>query len=213
MKTDELGKDVFERAIDTLSDKISTHGLAEERRTGGSTGSSACATARSLRHSSREAMQRVVLEMMIEVNTFLTDGTFRMVRYAPENTPAEEATHGAESGLKRNAYACRMVHAELISYFTAGMSALITDGIPRVFCIRPTTSVRCGDCCVDFDPFSILSRDNLALCEQCRVLVCTDCYMKRAETLKNINNGKPLTNSVMDEHKELWRCVRCINHC
>ncbi|MEC7000406.1 MAG: hypothetical protein VXX04_01065, partial [Actinomycetota bacterium] len=142
--TPELGKDANAAATDAVYDST-WRALLAETRVGGSTGTSAFSGPRSLRVSRLEAMQRVVLELLTEVNSFCENGTYRMTRFAPQNTISEEAV-SVETGVERNANACRVVHQELCNYFHCGISALITEGIPRVMPLRPNTRVKCGDC-------------------------------------------------------------------
>ena len=209
-KASYLGKETFATALNTTSGRLARIAISDRRKASGSTGSAAQAWARSVRISTRAAMQRVVLEIMIELNRFLTDGTFRMCRYAAENTPEEEAVSGIATGIARNANACRVVHSDLVTYFTSGVSALITDGIPRVFPIRPNTRVRCGDCGERFDPLCVTTRDNLAVCEECNVLFCLGCYSIRVKNMIAANGGDPITLQTMNEHPHLMRCVRCV---
>jgi len=205
-----LGRDTHADALETTCDRVSKLNLAERRRLSGATGGTAMATSSTVRHSSRESMQRVVLELMIEVNTFLTDGTFKAHRFAPINSPSDEAIQGSKTGLEMNAIACRTTHADLITYFYSGVSALITDGISRVVCIRPTTSVTCGDCGDDFDPLWTLPRDNLSLCSECSVLFCHGCYLERMERLKLANGGgNTITACFMEANNDLLQCRRC----
>ena len=209
-KISYLGKEAFDAAMGVTSGRLARIAVSDRRKAGGSTGSAAQAWARSVRISTRAAMQRVVLETVIEVNRFLTDGTFRMCRYAAENTPEEEAFSGAATGIARNANACHVVHSDLVTYFTSGVSALITEGIPRVFPIRPNTRVRCGDCGNGFDPLWVTVRDNLAVCEECNVLFCLDCYKIRVKNMIAANGGDTITLKIMNEHPQLMRCVRCV---
>jgi hypothetical protein len=204
-----LGRDTHADALETTCDRVSKLNLAERRRLSGATGSTSMATSATMRHSSRASMQRVVLEIMIEVNTFLTNGTFKAHRFAPANSPSDEATHGSKTGLEMNAVACRTAHADLITYFYSGVSALITDGIPRLVCIRAKTSVQCGDCGDDFDPLWTLPRDNLSLCGECSVLFCQACYLERMEKLKLANGGNTITACVLEENKQMLQCRRC----
>lgn len=205
-----LGKNVCENALDATSAKLTRVAIADKRRTTASTGSAAQSWARSTRIATRAAMQRVVLEMMTELNTFLTSGTFRNCRFAAENTPAEEAFSGASSGIPRNVNACRVVHADLLHFFTSGVSVLITDGIPRVFPIRPSTRIRCGDCGEHFSPLSIAPRDNLAVCEECNVLFCLQCYNARVQKMIDANGGNAITPMTMNKFPALTRCPRCV---
>ena len=209
-KISYLGNEAFDAAVDTTSGRLARIAVSGRRKAGGSTGSAAQAWARSVRISTRAAIQRVVLETMIEMNRFLTDGTFRMCRYAAENTPEEEAVSGVATGIARNANACRVVHSDLVNYFTAGVSALITEGIPRVFPIRPNTRAKCGDCGNGFDPLWIAVRDNLAVCEECNVLFCLECYTIRVKNMVAANGGDTITLKTMNEHPQLMRCVRCV---
>lgn len=204
-----LGNEAYADALDGVCDSVSRANLNEFRSATGATGSTGMATAAAVRHSSKEAMQRTVLEIMLEVNTFSTDGTFRSCRYAQINTPSEDATHSPETGLKRNAAAFRMVHTQLLAYFNSGISELITSGIPRVVCLRPNTVIRCGDCGDDFDPLWSFPRDNAALCEECNVLFCVKCYLNRVFAIKEANNGNTLTQEAMCANRSLMRCPFC----
>ena len=203
----ELGKDVNAAATDTVYDPSWRVGLAD-RRVGGSTGTSAFSGPRSLRVSRAEAMQRIVLEMMVEVNTFCEQGTYRMARYAAQNTIAEESV-SIETGVERNANACRVVHHELANYFNCGLSALITEGIPRVMPIRPNTRVKCGDCGQNFNPLDLAPRDNCALCESCNVLYCVRCYTKHVKALIEKNGGNTLTAEFLVANESQFHCRMC----
>lgn len=205
-----LGKEAFDAALNTTSGRLARIAIADRRKVEGSTGSAAQAWARSVRLSTRAAMQRVVLETIVEINHFLTDGTFHKCRYAAENTPGEEAVSDKASGIARNATACRIVHAELVTYFTSGVSALMNDGIPRVFPIRPNTRVVCGDCSKLFDPLWVTVRDNLAVCSDCNVYFCSECYQIRVKNLVAANGGNTITIESMKNHPQLMRCVRCV---
>jgi hypothetical protein len=209
---DELGKDTTAAAVDTVYDPVWRASLAD-RRAYGSTGSSAQAGARSMRLSRLEAMQRVVLEILVEVNQFCSDGTYRMCRFASQNSAADDAAHGADSGIQRNVNACRVVHHELVNFFNTGVSALITDGIPRVMPIRPQTRVKCGDCGEDFDPLDIAPRDVCALCEDCNVLFCIKCYKKRVKLLIAKNGGNTLTAEFLCDNEHWSHCPKCAKAC
>ena len=205
-----LGREAYNSALGVVFDRVSVLNVCERRRVSGATGTTSMATSLTMRHSTRESMQRVVIEMMLEVNTFVTDGTFRGARRTPTNSPADEATHGAMSGLRRNAFACRTAHADLIKYFTAGVTALITDGIPRILCIRPTTFVKCGDCGDDFDPLWTLPRESLSMCAQCSILFCQCCYLDRIKLIKTVyNDNNTITPEALAENQHILLCRRC----
>jgi hypothetical protein len=163
-----------------------------------------------VRSAPRDAMQRVVLELMVEVNRFVTDGTFRMCRYAPENTPSDEATARVDVGIRKNVSACRTAHSELITFFTSGVSALITEGIPRLFPMRPNTRVRCGDCGTQFNPLWIAPRDIAACCESCNVMFCTECYKIRVANMVAANDHNTLTIEAVAARPQLMQCARCV---
>ena len=203
----ELGKDVNTAAMDVIYDPSWRARLAD-RRVGGSTGTSAFSGPRSLRVSRMEAMQRVVLEILTEVNTFCESGTYKMARYAAQNTIAEEAV-SVETGVERNANACRVMHQELCNFFNRGMSALITDGIPRVMPLRPNTQTKCGDCGANFNPLDLAPRDNCAICESCNVLFCILCYTKRVKALIEKNGGNTLTAEFLAANEAAFYCRMC----
>lgn len=205
----KLGKETLEATRNVVSNPVARSCVVEARRRGGSTGSTAHTGPRAIRHATRNSMQRVVLEMMLEINQFCTDGTFRTIRYSPENTSAEEAVNGPHSGLRRNASACRVMHAELLASFQNGMAELINDGIPRTMPIRPCTEVRCGECGSGFDPLTLLYRDALACCEECGVTFCMKCYKRKATEVRDATIGKPATASILEEHKRTLLCQRC----
>lgn len=205
-----LGKDAADAAFDATSSRFVEISAAERRRVTRCTGSSAMGAARAVRSSRREAMQRVVLQTMLELNQFVTDGTFRLTRYASLNTADDEAIMGVNSGIPRNMNACQWIHSELVYYFTSGASALITAGIPMSLPIRHDTVVRCGDCAATFDPLWATPRDNIATCEGCNVMFCMACYTIRVENLITANGGNTLTHEAMECHVNLRRCARCV---
>lgn len=213
----EMPAESLEAAALRTFDPITRVAVAERRQAFGCTGSSNPAFARSLRRSSRSSMQQVVLDILLEVNQFATDGTFRMCRFAAQNTAAEEVTHGAPTGIRRNASACRAIHLELTAYFTNGVSVLIHAGIPRVFCIRPHTRIKCGDCGRAFDPLSLICRDVGSLCEKCDVLFCIECYHVHVQKIIKasrigVPTSKTIDSAIFEGHKHVMMCAHCTRH-
>lgn len=204
-----LGSSCAASAMDATSNQLVQLSTIERRRSARCTGSSA-SIARSCRSSRRDAMQRTVLGILVATNQFVSDGTFRMVRYASVNDATEDAAIGVASGIERNVNACQVVHSELASYFSVGISALIATGIPRIFPLRYGTVVVCGDCGVEFDPLGVFVRDSMANCECCNIIFCMDCYTIRVANMVAANNGNTLTVETMEAHANLMRCARCV---
>ena len=205
-----LGKDAAGAALDATSSRLVEISKTQRRRATGCTGSSAMWAARATRSSTREAMQRVVLQTMLELNEFATSGTFQLTRYAALNSESDEAIMGLHSGIQRNVDACQWLHSELLYYFSSGVHGLITAGIPTSFAIRYDTVVQCGDCGKAFDPLWVTPRDNIATCEGCNVLFCMICYNTRVTNMINANGGNSPTEETMERHVNLRRCAQCV---
>jgi hypothetical protein len=165
---------------------------------------------RRLRRSSRSAMQRTLLSLMVEVNQFAESGVFRMRRYAPLNSEADDAGLGERTGLKRNLAACQSLRQDLIAFYSLAAEQLSYMQIPLAYPIRPRTRAKCGICGNGFDPRTLACRLMLTSCNnvKCKAPFCGDCYRSRAATLRHAAGGVP-SDDFLISNSGMLSCRKC----
>jgi hypothetical protein len=208
LASNSLTDEQINESFAQISDNV-TRAAIDAKKARGVMGSVQNASVRAERTSTIAARQRVLLQMMVDVNEFVGSGVYKLRRLAPENTPAEEACNGAHTGVRRNVVASKHVYSALSNFFLYGCGALAAEGLPAAFVVRPRTRTRCGCCGDNFDFKSTISRDVGSVCIRCGIHFCTNCYVAKLQTLKQRAYGNTLTTALLQEHCSVLICRSC----
>lgn len=156
-------------AMENLSSSVERR-VDVERSAKGFFGSNKHNAPRSLRTSSRDAMARIALQILLDVNEYLSSGVFRMQKLTSENEIVPIMEAGIEVHVNLSAWADTKRIANV--YFANGAMFLVENCNFLTFPVRPRTKVRCGGCLEMHSPLETASSH---MCRKCHVHLCISC--------------------------------------
>lgn len=135
---------------------------------------------RSLRTASRDGLARIALQILLDVNEYLTTGVFKMVNMTVDSEVVPIVESGIEVHVNLQAWADtkRVVNM----YFCNGAMLLVDKCDFLTFPVRPRTRARCGGCLERFSPIEMAAAH---LCWRCRAPMCASCSKRATSTFCN----------------------------
>jgi hypothetical protein len=161
--------EVITDAVENLTSGVERR-VETERVSKGFVGSDRQTAPYSVRTSSRDAMARITLQIMLDVNEYLSSGVFRMRNLTTDHeiVPVMEAGIEVHVNLEAWADTKRVVNI----YFANGSMFLVENCNFLTFPVRPRTRVQCGGCLEMHSPLETASSH---LCLGCNVHLCAYC--------------------------------------
>jgi hypothetical protein len=180
-------------AIDNICSCVQSR-VETERQSKGIKGSNKQEAARTLRVSSRDAMARMALQILLDVNEYLSTGVFRMQNITTDNEICPILEAGVEINVNLEAWADTKKIVNL--YFTNGSMFIVENCNVLFFPARPRTMVRCGGCAESRSPLEMACSH---LCVVCHVHLCIDCSRKINNSCCSVCMEKPSTSGTPGE--------------